>query len=159
MKNDTAKGCNRKYGTQCRYVWKQNSMILSRSDMIYHVWYFFQSHISHDYLCIYSPSQGPCCSSETCQFVPLSHKVQCRAESDCSYNSTCSGRSSECPAPLPKANKTRCNEGTQVNSLLLFRIWFDIDIFRFNDTIIYSCASTENAPDPFVWSGIWQSVF
>ncbi|XP_072743191.1 disintegrin and metalloproteinase domain-containing protein 10 isoform X2 [Anoplolepis gracilipes] len=78
MKNDSAKGCSRKYGTQC------------------------------------SPSQGPCCSSETCQFVPLSHRVQCRAESDCSYNSTCSGRSSECPAPLPKANKTRCNEGTQL---------------------------------------------
>ncbi|KYN13236.1 Disintegrin and metalloproteinase domain-containing protein 10 [Trachymyrmex cornetzi] len=78
IKNDTAKGCNRKYGTQC------------------------------------SPSQGPCCSSETCQFVPLSHRIQCRAESDCSYNSTCSGRSSECPAPLPKANKTRCNEGTQL---------------------------------------------
>ncbi|XP_071564926.1 disintegrin and metalloproteinase domain-containing protein 10 isoform X1 [Temnothorax nylanderi] len=78
IKNDTAKGCNRKYGTQC------------------------------------SPSQGPCCSSDTCQFVPLSHRVQCRAESDCSYNSTCSGRSSECPAPLPKANKTRCNEGTQL---------------------------------------------
>ncbi|XP_028044581.2 disintegrin and metalloproteinase domain-containing protein 10 isoform X2 [Monomorium pharaonis] len=78
IKNDTAKGCHRKYGTQC------------------------------------SPSQGPCCSSETCQFVPLSHRVQCRAESDCSYNSTCNGKSSECPSPLPKANKTRCNEGTQL---------------------------------------------
>ncbi|XP_025152954.1 disintegrin and metalloproteinase domain-containing protein 10 isoform X1 [Harpegnathos saltator] len=78
IKNETAKGCNRKYGTQC------------------------------------SPSQGPCCSSDTCQFVPLSHKVQCKAESDCSYNSTCNGRSSECPAPLPRANKTRCNEGTQL---------------------------------------------
>ncbi|KAL0104572.1 hypothetical protein PUN28_017368 [Cardiocondyla obscurior] len=78
IKNESAKGCSRKYGTQC------------------------------------SPSQGPCCSSETCRFVPLSHRVQCRAESDCSYNSTCNGRSSECPAPLPKANKTRCNEGTQL---------------------------------------------
>ncbi|XP_012283024.1 disintegrin and metalloproteinase domain-containing protein 10 isoform X2 [Orussus abietinus] len=78
IRNDTAKGCHRKNGTQC------------------------------------SPSQGPCCSSETCQFVPLSHNVQCKAESDCSYNSTCNGRSSECPAPLPRANKTRCNEGTQL---------------------------------------------
>ncbi|XP_033334392.1 zinc-dependent metalloprotease kuz isoform X1 [Megalopta genalis] len=76
--NKTAKGCNRKAGTQC------------------------------------SPSQGPCCSSESCQFVPLSRNVQCKAESDCSYNSTCNGRSSECPAPLPRANKTRCNEGTQL---------------------------------------------
>ncbi|XP_033215236.1 disintegrin and metalloproteinase domain-containing protein 10 isoform X2 [Belonocnema kinseyi] len=78
QRNHTAKGCNRKAGTQC------------------------------------SPSQGPCCSSETCQFVPLFHKVQCKAESDCSYNSTCNGRSSECPVPLPRANKTRCNEGTQL---------------------------------------------
>ncbi|XP_047360443.1 disintegrin and metalloproteinase domain-containing protein 10 isoform X3 [Vespa velutina] len=78
IKNETAKGCSRKYGTQC------------------------------------SPSQGPCCSSDTCQFVPLSHNVQCKAESDCSYNSTCNGKSSECPAPLPRANKTRCNEGTQL---------------------------------------------
>uniref|UniRef100_A0A348G5Z3 ADAM10 endopeptidase n=1 Tax=Odontomachus monticola TaxID=613454 RepID=A0A348G5Z3_ODOMO len=78
IKNETAKGCNRKYRTQC------------------------------------SPSEGPCCSSDTCQFVPFSHKVQCKAESDCSYNSTCNGRSSECPAPLPRANKTRCNEGTQL---------------------------------------------
>ncbi|XP_078038890.1 zinc-dependent metalloprotease kuz isoform X3 [Augochlora pura] len=76
--NKTAKGCNRKAGTQC------------------------------------SPSQGPCCSSESCQFVPLSRNVQCKAESDCSYNSTCNGKSSECPAPLPRANKTRCNEGTQL---------------------------------------------
>ncbi|XP_043486455.1 disintegrin and metalloproteinase domain-containing protein 10 isoform X1 [Polistes fuscatus] len=78
IKNETAKGCSRKYGTQC------------------------------------SPSQGPCCSSDTCQFVPYSHNVQCKAESDCSYNSTCNGKSSECPAPLPRANKTRCNEGTQL---------------------------------------------
>ncbi|KAK1136674.1 hypothetical protein K0M31_001216 [Melipona bicolor] len=78
IKNETAKGCTRKSGTQC------------------------------------SPSQGPCCSSESCQFVPLSKNVQCKAESDCSYNSTCNGRSSECPPPLPRANKTRCNEGTQL---------------------------------------------
>ncbi|XP_066581477.1 disintegrin and metalloproteinase domain-containing protein 10 isoform X1 [Prorops nasuta] len=78
IKNETAKGCSRKYGTQC------------------------------------SPSQGPCCSSETCQFVPFSKKVQCKSESDCSYNSTCNGKSSECPVPLPRANKTRCNEGTQL---------------------------------------------
>ncbi|CAK9824187.1 Disintegrin and metalloproteinase domain-containing protein 10 [Anthophora retusa] len=78
IKNETAKGCNRKFGTQC------------------------------------SPSQGPCCSSESCQFVSISKNIQCKAESDCSYNSTCNGRSSECPPPLPRANKTRCNEGTQL---------------------------------------------
>lgn len=61
-----------------------------------------------------SPSQGPCCSSETCRFVPASHNVRCKSESDCSWSSTCDGRSAECPPPAPKANKTRCNEGTQL---------------------------------------------
>ncbi|XP_015434819.1 PREDICTED: disintegrin and metalloproteinase domain-containing protein 10 [Dufourea novaeangliae] len=78
IKNDTAKGCTRKFGTQC------------------------------------SPSQGPCCSSESCQFVAQIKNVQCKAESDCSYNSTCNGRTAECPPPLPRSNKTRCNEGTQL---------------------------------------------
>lgn len=62
-----------------------------------------------------SPSQGPCCSSHDCSFVPLSHNVQCKTESDCSFNSVCNGKTSECPPPAPKANKTRCNEGTQVS--------------------------------------------
>ncbi|KAK0168219.1 hypothetical protein PV327_002044 [Microctonus hyperodae] len=61
-----------------------------------------------------SPSQGPCCSSETCKFVPLSENMGCKAESECSYNATCNGKSSECPASMPRANKTRCNEGTQL---------------------------------------------
>ncbi|XP_014233900.1 disintegrin and metalloproteinase domain-containing protein 10 isoform X1 [Trichogramma pretiosum] len=78
IKNQTAKGCTRKHGTQC------------------------------------SPSQGPCCASDTCSFVPLRDRVQCKAESDCSYASMCNGRSPDCPAPMPKANKTRCNEGTQL---------------------------------------------
>lgn len=110
---------------------------------------------------IFSPSQGPCCSSDTCQFVPLSHKVQCKAESDCSYNSTCNGRSSECPSPLPRANKTRCNEGTQV--IALCYLWYRRDLMAprhtFHQRVIYSCASMGSVPDPFVWSGIWQSAF
>ncbi|XP_008561209.1 disintegrin and metalloproteinase domain-containing protein 10 [Microplitis demolitor] len=61
-----------------------------------------------------SPSQGPCCSSETCQFIPLSARMECKVESECSYNSTCNGMTSECPPSLPRANKTRCNEGTQL---------------------------------------------
>ncbi|KAL0271082.1 UNVERIFIED_CONTAM: hypothetical protein PYX00_008296 [Menopon gallinae] len=61
-----------------------------------------------------SPSQGPCCSSETCTFVPSHHRQQCKSESDCSWSSVCNGKSSECPNPLPKANKTRCNEETQL---------------------------------------------
>lgn len=102
MKNDTAKGCTRKSGTQCRYAGIKRKFAY-RPICVTDV-----SSLFH------SPSQGPCCSSESCQFVPLSKNVQCKAESDCSYNSTCNGRSSECPPPLPRANKTRCNEGTQV---------------------------------------------
>ncbi|KAK7871976.1 hypothetical protein R5R35_004767 [Gryllus longicercus] len=61
-----------------------------------------------------SPSQGPCCSSETCRFVPEHYGVTCKQESDCSWSSKCNGRSPECPSPDPKTNKTRCNEGTQL---------------------------------------------
>ncbi|XP_023703400.1 disintegrin and metalloproteinase domain-containing protein 10 isoform X2 [Cryptotermes secundus] len=61
-----------------------------------------------------SPSEGPCCSSETCSFVLESSHVQCKAESDCSWSSTCNGRTPECPQPAAKKNKTRCNEGTQL---------------------------------------------
>ncbi|XP_012251802.2 disintegrin and metalloproteinase domain-containing protein 10 isoform X2 [Athalia rosae] len=78
MRNKTAKGCQRKNGTQC------------------------------------SPSQGPCCSSDTCQFVPYISKSQCKGPTECSYDSVCDGKSSECPVPLPRANKTRCNEDTQL---------------------------------------------
>lgn len=35
-------------------------------------------------------------------------------ESDCSMSSKCNGRSAECPPPLPRRNKTRCNNGTQL---------------------------------------------
>lgn len=119
MKNDTAKGCTRKSGTQCRY----GSMQVGESDCESDVSFLF-----------YSPSQGPCCSSESCQFVPLSKNVQCKAESDCSYNSTCNGRSSECPPPLPRANKTRCNEGTQVKKeyYFLYYRWGSSFIFLFS---------------------------
>lgn len=61
-----------------------------------------------------SPSQGPCCSGETCSFIPSSFNQKCRGETNCSWSSACDGRSAECPAPSHKANKTRCNEGTQL---------------------------------------------
>lgn len=64
----------------------------------------------------FSPSEGPCCSSETCRFVPLHYGQQCRSESDCSWSSLCNGTSPECPSPQAKANKTRCNEGIIISS-------------------------------------------
>ncbi|XP_063229984.1 disintegrin and metalloproteinase domain-containing protein 10 [Bacillus rossius redtenbacheri] len=61
-----------------------------------------------------SPSQGPCCASDTCRFIPASYKMQCKADSECSRSSNCNGRSAECPPPEPKDNTTRCNEATQL---------------------------------------------
>lgn len=61
-----------------------------------------------------SPSQGPCCSSETCKFIPLYEHEVCKIESDCSMSSKCNGRTAECPSPQPRPNKTRCNNGTQL---------------------------------------------
>lgn len=61
-----------------------------------------------------SPSQGPCCSGETCKFVPAKKNTICKPESDCSLSSTCNGFSPECPQPQPMPNKTKCNNGTQL---------------------------------------------
>ena len=114
--NETAKGCNRRKGTQCRCdlisTYEIKKKILR-----------FRSRLTDLFIITFhSPSQGPCCSSDTCQFVSLYDKVQCKAESDCSYNATCNGRSSECPVSLPRANKTRCNEGTQVRLISIENI-------------------------------------
>ncbi|XP_046420360.1 disintegrin and metalloproteinase domain-containing protein 10 isoform X1 [Neodiprion fabricii] len=61
-----------------------------------------------------SPSQGPCCSSETCQFIPLANKSVCKIETECSHDSVCNGTTSVCPPPEPKANNTKCNQETQL---------------------------------------------
>ncbi|CAG9823304.1 unnamed protein product, partial [Phaedon cochleariae] len=76
-RNESAKGCTRRYGTDC------------------------------------SPSQGPCCNSQ-CKFIPYKQEEECKMESDCSRSSKCNGFSAECPAPIPKPDKTRCNNGTQL---------------------------------------------
>ncbi|XP_018322244.1 disintegrin and metalloproteinase domain-containing protein 10 isoform X2 [Agrilus planipennis] len=61
-----------------------------------------------------SPSQGPCCSGETCTFIPAWRNEVCKTESDCSRSSKCNGLSAECPPPSPRPDKTRCNNGTQL---------------------------------------------
>lgn len=58
-----------------------------------------------------SPSEGPCCS-ESCQHE--NHLKLCRHESECTYESYCSGYKAACPAAPPKPNRTECNMGTQV---------------------------------------------
>ncbi|XP_050343887.1 disintegrin and metalloproteinase domain-containing protein 10 isoform X2 [Nymphalis io] len=61
-----------------------------------------------------SPSQGPCCQSQTCQFVSAAYNQTCREATECSHASFCSGRSAECPEPRAMANHTKCNNGTQL---------------------------------------------
>ncbi|CAH2105402.1 unnamed protein product [Euphydryas editha] len=61
-----------------------------------------------------SPSQGPCCSAQTCQFVPAAANQTCREATECSHASFCSGRSAECPAPRALPDRTKCNNGTQL---------------------------------------------
>uniref|UniRef100_A0A336M3J2 ADAM10 endopeptidase n=1 Tax=Culicoides sonorensis TaxID=179676 RepID=A0A336M3J2_CULSO len=61
-----------------------------------------------------SPSQGPCCQSETCSFVPARNRVKCKEETECSWSSYCNGTTPECPEPKPRDDKTKCNNGTQL---------------------------------------------
>ncbi|XP_055907029.1 disintegrin and metalloproteinase domain-containing protein 10 isoform X1 [Eupeodes corollae] len=59
-----------------------------------------------------SPSQGPCCLSHSCTFVPAHQHIKCKEETECSWSSTCNGTTPECPEPKPRDNKTKCNNGT-----------------------------------------------
>ncbi|XP_067621721.1 disintegrin and metalloproteinase domain-containing protein 10 isoform X2 [Eurosta solidaginis] len=59
-----------------------------------------------------SPSQGPCCLSNSCQFVPTNYHQKCKEETECSWSSTCNGTTAECPQPKPRDDKTKCNNGT-----------------------------------------------
>uniref|UniRef100_A0A8C0G6I4 ADAM10 endopeptidase n=1 Tax=Chelonoidis abingdonii TaxID=106734 RepID=A0A8C0G6I4_CHEAB len=58
-----------------------------------------------------SSSQGLCCSHEC---VYKRHGELCHEETDCTFESTCSGLTAECAAPLPKANYTLCSMGTRI---------------------------------------------
>ncbi|XP_065358478.1 disintegrin and metalloproteinase domain-containing protein 10 isoform X2 [Calliphora vicina] len=59
-----------------------------------------------------SPSQGPCCLSSSCTFVPTNYHQKCKEETECSWSSTCNGTTAECPEPKPRDDKTKCNNGT-----------------------------------------------
>ncbi|XP_055372053.1 disintegrin and metalloproteinase domain-containing protein 10 [Condylostylus longicornis] len=59
-----------------------------------------------------SPSQGPCCLSDSCTFVPQHYHQKCKEETECSWSSTCNGSTPECPEPKPRDDKTKCNNGT-----------------------------------------------
>lgn len=61
-----------------------------------------------------SPSQGPCCLSDKCSFVPANYHQKCKEETECSWSSMCNGTTSECPEPKPRDDKTKCNNGTQL---------------------------------------------
>ncbi|KAH8418841.1 hypothetical protein KR222_003386, partial [Zaprionus bogoriensis] len=59
-----------------------------------------------------SPSQGPCCLSNSCTFVPTHFHQKCKEETECSWSSTCNGTTAECPEPRHRDDKTMCNNGT-----------------------------------------------
>ncbi|XP_041970782.1 disintegrin and metalloproteinase domain-containing protein 10 [Aricia agestis] len=61
-----------------------------------------------------SPSQGPCCHSQTCQFVSMYRNQTCREATECSHASVCNGRSAECPDPSALPDHTKCNNDTQL---------------------------------------------
>ncbi|XP_050790471.1 disintegrin and metalloproteinase domain-containing protein 10-like [Gopherus flavomarginatus] len=58
-----------------------------------------------------SSSQGLCCSHEC---VYKRQGELCHEETDCTFESTCSGLTAECAAPLPKASYTLCSMGTRI---------------------------------------------
>ncbi|XP_030031412.1 disintegrin and metalloproteinase domain-containing protein 10 [Manduca sexta] len=61
-----------------------------------------------------SPSQGPCCQAQSCQFVAAARNQTCREAAECSHAAFCSGDSADCPAPAAMPNHTKCNNGTQL---------------------------------------------
>lgn len=73
-------------------------------------------------LCV-SPSQGPCCNSETCQFVGAARNQTCREASECSHASYCSGRAADCPTPQAMPNHTKCNNGTYLSLSIYLSIY------------------------------------
>ncbi|XP_070787989.1 disintegrin and metalloproteinase domain-containing protein 10-like [Pituophis catenifer annectens] len=58
-----------------------------------------------------SPSQGFCCN-QNCVLKPPGQR--CQDENDCALESLCTGASSTCPEPLPKANFTPCGLGLRL---------------------------------------------
>lgn len=62
-----------------------------------------------------SPSEGSCCLSETCTFVPAESRTKCKEATECSWSSTCNGETVVCSEPITKEDrKTTCNNGTQI---------------------------------------------
>ncbi|XP_013419426.1 disintegrin and metalloproteinase domain-containing protein 10 isoform X2 [Lingula anatina] len=58
-----------------------------------------------------SPSQGSCCSADTCDLVTAAENKTCRAAGECSEASYCNGSSFECPASVNKPNQLTCSTG------------------------------------------------
>ncbi|KAF2360559.1 Disintegrin domain [Trinorchestia longiramus] len=58
-----------------------------------------------------SPSQGPCCDMELCEFKS---NVECHSETDCTMSANCNGRMASCPLPSWQRNNKPCNEDTKV---------------------------------------------
>ncbi|XP_013415901.1 disintegrin and metalloproteinase domain-containing protein 10-like isoform X3 [Lingula anatina] len=61
-----------------------------------------------------SPSQGPCCDADTCDYVPESRNLVCRAAADCNEQQICKGTNYTCPDSRLKADFSSCKNNTKV---------------------------------------------
>ena len=48
-----------------------------------------------------SPQSGICCDSKTCMFVSANTNLVCSNQTECAYNQSCNGTSSQCPTAKP----------------------------------------------------------
>lgn len=71
-----------------------------------------QCHRAPDKLC--SPSEGPCCAGDDCNFISGATNKSCQAATECTYASFCNGSSAKCPSALAKPDLALCNENTQI---------------------------------------------
>ncbi|VDP02153.1 unnamed protein product [Soboliphyme baturini] len=60
-----------------------------------------------------SPSEGVCCNSSTCKFIPPLDRV-CREASECSETQMCDGLRASCPMSKPKSDRTVCQDNTKI---------------------------------------------
>lgn len=61
-----------------------------------------------------SPSEGPCCNPEACQFYTEADNQFCSPETECLMKQKCNGSSVACPVPESKPDGTECEDSTLV---------------------------------------------
>lgn len=62
-----------------------------------------------------SPSQGPCCKPEICDFYPANDRSNvCREESECQKEQFCNGKQATCPESENLPDGLPCQDYTKV---------------------------------------------